>query len=474
MVILIIKNNNIGSLNGPKADLMKIYKAYSINHPQKFFIAKYMPRGWDGKINYIKPNGTFAVGLIQHIGNTCDQLGIKWDICDFRPEVPKAKKITKWGDWELRDYQLAAVKSVVTNKIKGVRWPRSIIKVATNGGKTSISSFIYLCYNLPTVFLMNSKELFDQALEEIPRIIQQPVGQISSKKIEWAPFMICMVATTRNRVKERAILEKLSQYRCLIVDECDLANNKTNKKVIESLYNTQVRVGLSGTTHVSEKFKKDLHKNLPLEGFFGALQYSITNRALIDKGVSSEVEVTILPGNDMDTFKGEMDWQSEYEANIVFNSKRNKKVITRSIHHWKQGRTNQLIIAQRHKHIEQLLKVINKAIKAGAYPTKPTVDWVHHSRKDRKEVVTAFKEGKVDILIGSMILKRGKNFPKMKYMINAGAGKSPENTLQLLGRAFRGCKHYEDFHDLGYHLKSHSRKREIYYKNEKLTVLKKY
>lgn len=474
MVTLIIKNNNIGEIDGPKKELLMLYKAYAINHPQAFFIRKHMPKGWDGKINYIKDSGKFQVGLLEHIADTCDKMGIEWDVCDFRDEIPKAKKIVQRGDWKLRDYQEAAVKSVVTHKVKGMRWPRGIIKAATNAGKTSISSFIYIGYNLPTIFLMNSKELFDQALEEIPTILQEPVGQISSKKIEWAPFMICMVATLRNRIKDFKVLQKLSEYKCLVVDECDLANNKTNKKVIESLYNTQIRVGLSGTTHISTKFKKDLHKNLPLEGFFGKMVYDISNRALIDKGVSSEVQVTMLKGNDL-PFDRSSAWQEEYEYGIIVNKKRNKRVVIRSIYHWAEGRTNQLIIAQRHRHIKRLFNTFNKAIELGAYHgKKPKIDWVHHSRKDRKEVVQRFKDGEIDILIGSMILKRGKNFPKMNFMLNAGGGKSPENTLQLLGRAFRGCKHYEDFYDEGYALKGHSRKREIYYKNEKLTVIKNY
>jgi superfamily II DNA or RNA helicase len=227
-----------------------------------------------------------------------------------------------------------------------------------------------------------------------------------------------------------------------------------------------VRVGLSGTIYVS-KLVKDKQKNLNLEGFFGPQVYDISNRTLIDKGVSSEVQITFVRGN-----KDETDWGSyalEYENLLVKNNKRNKKAFKRSLYHFNKGRTNQLIMAQRHEHIMRLYDVFRYN-----YPKNVKIEWVHHSRKDRRKVVEDFKSGKVDILIGSMILKRGKNFPKMQYMLNWGGGKSFENLLQLLGRAFRGCKIYEDSWDEGIYLKKHSRRRYTTYKKEKIEVINKH
>src|SRR5690606_14195841 len=108
---------------------------------------------------------------------------------------------------------------------------------------------------------------------------------------------------------------------------------------------------------------------------------------------------------------------------------RNIKIAKRSSFHWHKGRQNQLIIVQRHEHVKKLLKAFETAKAKGLLPNSAVVDWVHHSRKDRAKVVKAFKDGQVNILIGSMILKRGKNFPLMTYMCNAGGGKSAENIL---------------------------------------------
>lgn len=470
MVVIEIKNNNVCELHGPQPELNKLYNKMNKRHPEAFFLRRHMPRGWDGKVPFIKKNGTFTAGLLEHIGELCDTEGIEWDIMDNRALKIKTRKVTSMGDWELRDYQLDSIKALVKNKVKDVPWIRGTIKVATNGGKTSISGFTYLCLRKePTVYLMNSAELYRDAIQDIPKIIGEPVGYIRGNDIKFANFMVCMAPSLKNRLKDNfEVKQWMNNCKVLIVDECDIVANKTNKEVITSLYNTIARVGLSGTVNAS-KLKKDEIKNLTIEGFFGKQLYTISNKDLIDKGVSSKVQVTIVKGNTDEMAPG-FTWQDEYEYGIVQNLKRNKRVVKRAIYHYKNNRKNQLVVAQRHAHIKKLYRLFLSAQKAGHFKDAK-IDWVHHSRKDRAEVVDQFKEGKIDILIGSMILKRGKNFPLMKFMINAGGGKSPENILQLLGRAFRGAEYYEDMFDEGPRLKSHSRKRIAYYKNEKIEVL---
>lgn len=471
-IIIELTNNNQAQLHGPQPVLHQLYLEFEVRHPNAYHLREYMPKGWNGKQKYITERGKIAVGLLPRLIDKCKELGIEYEVADYRKGselIPKVHKSFK--DWKTRDYQFAAVEALVNNTVGNIPFPRGAIKVATNGGKTTISTFIYLAYKQPTVFLVNSKELYEQALDEIPKITREKVGRVDSKKTEYADFMICMVATLKNRLKtDKKLRTFMNNVKVLIVDEGDLANNKTNKTVIDSLYNANVRVALSGTIFQS-KLAKDKLKNYNLESYFGPMLYEITNRELIDKGVSSEVAVRIVKGNQ--EYLGAK-YGDEYEYGIVKNAYRNKRILKRSLKHARKGRNNQLIIAQRHAHILRIYNVIQKAIDRGKYPKKLTVDWVHHSRKDRADVVARFKAGKLDILVGSMILKRGKNFPLMNYMLNAGAGKSPENIIQLLGRAFRGCKHYEDMFDHGNYLKKHSRKRVIYYKNEKIKVTNPY
>jgi superfamily II DNA or RNA helicase len=107
------------------------------------------------------------------------------------------------------------------------------------------------------------------------------------------------------------------------------------------------------------------------------------------------------------------------------------------------------------------------------------VEMVHHKTVNRAKLIKEFKEGNIDILIGSMIVKRGKNFPLMKAMIHAGGGDSEADILQLFGRATRTHKDkqytfFEDFFDEGNYLKRHSKHRLMAFKRENLEVIEKY
>jgi superfamily II DNA or RNA helicase len=473
-MIIIDVTNNVCTLDGDRKDTLRVYKAFKFRNPNAYYVRRFMPPGWDGKIDFIKESGKFQTGILPMVIDKCKELKIKVELDDHRESglldnVKMKKRVREIG---LRPYQWDAVKSIVEHKVKDIVFPRGAIKAATNAGKTYISAGIHLQYNDYTIYLMNSRELFEDAVRDIPKIIGEEVGAIGLKKkgpIQWRPFMVCMVGTLKNLLKDPRVKVQLAKYRVLIVDECDLADTKTNKKVIENLYNTVVRVGMSGTVFQS-KLVKDRQKNMNLEGFFGPMTYEITNRSLIDKGVSSEVQVKFVRGNTTPSKMKEYDgWMDEYDQLVVKNKKRNLKIYKRSLYHWNKGRRSQLIIAQRHEHIIKLYKIFKRK-----YAEDIKIEWVHHDRKDRKQISQDFLDGKIDILIGSMILKRGKNFKLMNYMMNAGAGKSPENIIQLLGRAFRGSEHYEDMHDLGYYLHKWTKKREKYYKEQKIEVLNKY
>ena len=105
---------------------------------------------------------------------------------------------------------------------------------------------------------------------------------------------------------------------------------------------------------------------------------------------------------------------------------------------------------------------------------------VHGAHKTRENTLRDFKEGKVDILISSMIIKRGKNLPLMQVLINAAAGDSHTTIKQILGRGMRrkaGIKtkiYMDDFFDTGQFLKRHAKHRVIYYKKEGFPVKELY
>ena len=133
-----------------------------------------------------------------------------------------------------------------------------------------------------------------------------------------------------------------------------------------------------------------------------------------------------------------------------------------------------LIVGRYHQHVENLYENINNR-----FGDRYSINYIHHKIKKRKEILDHFKEGKIDILVASLIIKLGQNMPLIKYMQNAAGGDSQINALQLIGRSIRMHKskskvYYEDFYDKGYYLQRHSKHRIQYYKREGFKILELY
>lgn len=466
----IILTNNKSKIEGPAKLLIKLRNnpLFAIRAKGAFFSRAFQTRQWDGFIRFISERGYLDTGKVPQLVRVLKELDEEVDIIDQREGHIKAEDIPRRiGKFESRKYQFEALKSIKYNKLEGLSFPRGVIGAATNAGKTYISCALYKMYNQPTLFLINSKELLEQALEEIPQIIPGKVGYLASSVGEkWNDFMIVMVQTAVARLDR--VGNKLLKYKVVLVDECDLATSASYKKLLGYTFNSFVRVGLSGSAY-SDPRKKE--KNEKLRGIFGEELFKITNKNLMEQGYSSWVRVTMMNGN---TIYKEDDFNEEYTRGIIKSKERNRKVVKRVKHHYKQKRLPILVIVKNHKHVELLYKRLMK--EESLKDLK--ISWVHHKRKDRKVVVRKFKDGAVDVLVGSYILKRGKNFPLMKAIINAGGGDSIANVLQILGRATRTHEdkdytYMDDFYDKGTYIRSHSLHRFQTYKNEGLQILDK-
>lgn len=467
----LILTNNKSKLEGPVRVLLKLrdHPLFAIRVKGAFFSTAFQRGHWDGYIRFITERGYLDTGKVPQLIVELDKMGHEVEIVDNRDDILEAGKIPRRiGTWIIREYQWYALKAIKYNKVNRVPFPRGIIGAATNAGKTLLACGVYKMYEEKTLFLINSKELLEQALEEIPQIIPGKVGYFASSVGEkWNDFMIVMVQTAISRIE--IIGPKLAQFKVVLVDECDLATSNTWKTVLAHTFNSFVRIGLSGSA-MADARKKD--KNERLRGIFGDIIYQIKNKELIEKGFSSKIKVTIFNGNTIVKEPG--DYNKEYEKGIISSTERNKKIIGRAVYHYEQGRKPVLVITKNHRHVEKLFRRLSKRNVMKNLGMR--IAWVHHKNENRKQVVKDFKDGKIDILVGSYILKRGKNFPLMQAVVNAGGGDSIATVLQILGRATRkhASKEYtfmDDFYDKGKYLRRHSLHRFQTYKNEGIEIL---
>jgi superfamily II DNA or RNA helicase len=466
-MITIEINNNIVKLKGDLKILNTLFEKLQVRHPNAFWLRSYMPRGWNGKIKYLTEKGQSKTGLLPMITRLIDENHGTYIIKDLRTPLEFKEIPLVVGEFKARDYQIEAVENIVYNEIQGTPFQRGIIGAATNAGKTLMAGMIYKSFpGSKCLILVNNVDLYKQFLDDMPKMFGNDWGYMQGQKVKWADIMVCMTPTLRNNLALYA--RYLARYNILIFDECHLITSKTNKKVITTLYNTLIRVGMSGTA-----FKhKDPTKNMDVRAFFGDEVYTIKNLELMEMGYSTPIVIKIVEGNTKDT--SGLNYEEEYKAGIIRNEGREQKLLSRIQFYLKRDQYPMLIVCRYHEHVERLYGLINDT-----FGENYTVKYIHHKIKDRKVILDGFKEGKTDILIASLIIKLGQNMPLIKCMINAAGGTSEINALQLIGRAIRKHKsktkvYYEDFMDKGYHIQRHSKRRIRYYKSEGFKVIELY
>lgn len=470
----IILDNNKSQLVAPPRVLLDVidHPLFCIKAKGRFYVESYRKRIWDGNIRYITQKGFLDTGKVPDLIGVLKKLGYKADIEDRRDNITLGDIAMDFKGIIPRSYQVDAVRSITENKLLKLPFPRGIISAATNAGKTLIMAMIHKTYNTKTLLLLNSVSLFNEIMIELPKLLPNELGWIKSGDIKWNSFMVVMAKTASNKIYE--IGPKLTDYGIVLVDECELSTSKTYMNVLKHTYNSFVRVGLSG----SALKNKDKNKNERLRAIFGNELFNISNKELMDKGFSTKIKIFIWQGNTKIKTPG--DYVGEYEEGIIKSKERNKAILNRARVHVVKKRLPLLVIVQRHEHVSRLYKRFRKMSQIPGHEFEGLViDWAHHERKNRSEITEAFKEGDIDILIGSYIFKRGINLKKMRALINAGGGDSIENLLQILGRATRVDDSKEgtvidDFMDRGRYLMRHSKHRVIWYKKEQIKVIQKF
>jgi len=471
--VIITLTNFRCQLRMPTKFLIKVREALADKNPGAYHMRKFMHKGWDGKQHYITEKGAFKIGHLDRIVEyLLKETSLSISVDDQRLEMPKFKIPKKVGEKTARPYQLEAVGNILNNQIGEVYHRVGVINAATNAGKTLMMAMFYeaLRGKCKMIMLINDADLYDQFKTELPELLGDKVGFIRGKEFIKGDFVVAMVPTLSRSIKK--FHKYLLEFEILAVDECDLGASKSYKSVLSKLSHCQVRVGLSGSIYMEMKNQKQRYKWNGLRDFFGDQKYIISKREMVDKGHSTELVIKIIRGSTRPGING--DYRAEYDHCITNNVMRHEVIYDRVKFMLKRNRTPMLIVCRYHEHITNLHEHLTGKGLEG-------VQFVHGGikDKDRKKILKDFRDGKIPILIASMIVKRGKNFPLMKGMINAAGGDSHETLIQLMGRGERKheskSKFYlDDIFDSGKYLMRHSKHRVSWYKREQFKVIKKF
>jgi len=468
-------DNNKSRIVGKRKTIHKLHThpKLRLKHPKYFFSVAWRRRQWDGYVKYVTETGSFSTGLLNQVIDVLKEQNIKYVLEDQRTHFKDIRMVKRLGGKDARPYQLEALRMLINNEYEGLKYIRGILNEATNSGKNLIAAGLIKCFSNKRrwLFLIDNSEIYDQAIEELQELLpDESIGYYRGKKIKWERIMVCMVQSLGNGTKIRTVQKWLQGVDGVIVDECDTTMpKKPCKKILTYCHEAPIRVGLSGTPLCS----KDKTRNQEILAFFGPIIHTTTNKQLVEWGYSSKPHITIIEGNTEHRYPG--DYNMEYQKGIIKNKKRNKKIWRRVAKRIKQERSPVLILIKNHAHIKYLMETCPAEIQDNY-----TIKSVHHETPNRKAIFAAFKKGKIPILISSMIIRRGKNLPLIRYLCNAAGGDSEANVLQILGRSLRkeaGVKEevwLDDFWDIGKYLRRHSFHRVQYYKKQGFPVKELY
>jgi superfamily II DNA or RNA helicase len=465
-------------LDLPLKFAQKLYQEFSVRHPNAFYL-RTRQRGmqnWDGKIHYINKHGEFKIGFLPAVYEKCIEYGIKPKVVDMRKPLPKVKKVvTKIGKYKLRPEQEKAVKAIISNQVGNSLFQIGVLDYTVNAGKTLIMSSLYLSYKrqLKTLLITNDSDWLNQAREEFKQYLPgEDITFVQGKVLNWSNFTIGMVQSISRNM--RFYQQELSKIDMVLVDEADQGGSKQYQNVLTRLFNTRVRIGLSGTIYMS-KLAKDKVKNMNLEGFFGKVVAEFKLKDSIKKGYSTKTIVKMVPSRP---WYG--NWESEfvtykdiYDDSITLNRYAKRMAYARLKWNINQGRYPALVVCKHIAHCENLYKFFKKKL-GDAY----NISYVHVNTpsKLRQQIMKDFREGKIDILVSTTIIARGKNFPKLKYLLNTASMDSQEKSIQFLGRLVRTDEsknkvYLDDLHYPGNYLSRHGRHRKQYYQKQELKVI---
>lgn len=477
MVKIVIQNGNRCELDGSLKVLTKLYNEFKIKHPNAWHIQMYQKgrNRWDGYIKYVSESGTFRIGLLPKIYNTLIGYGEKVQIIDRRlgvkdlsPVIPKYL-----GDKELYPRQVKALETLLNNKVGNIPFLICAGDYSVGFGKSLLFCAIHEAFQrkIPTILLLNDSDLFNQFKREIPPLLpDEDIAFIQGGKVNsWGNFNVAMVQSLSRNISYYQRF--LSNIGIVLIDEADIIDNKTYKTVIEHLYNSFIRIGLSGTIYMSN-LKKDLVHNMNIMSFIGD---KVDTVKLIDQmkaGRATPVVVKMLfPKGKAIPAES---YPEEYEKNITKNPDAYERSFSRTLYNAKYDRFPMLIVTKFIEHCESLYKYYEKRNKELGLGYR--ISYVHHKTKTRDQILNDFREGKIDILISTTIISRGKNFPTMKYLQNTASMDSNEKSIQILGRLVRqhASKKKAYLDDLifpGHYLSRHGKHRKVYYQKEKLKVI---
>ena len=468
--------------------------AAQLRHSLSYFVPNYertqefQRGGWDGKRYLLFPDTNhcwrFPTGLLYRVLNWLSAKKIPYMVVRDLPGTEPMQRMQyllgrRAMGYRLYPYQADAVASIIT---KHVGRMGGVLRMATGSGKTVVASKILQLQRVPTIILVNTKDLLYQWKQDLETTFSCGIGQVGDGAYDIRDVTVATVqsvgralgVTMHNTTRERPLAVDTSDFaewliRCVqlaIVDEAHQVAAESVYECVFKLANVLSVIGLSASPW------RDDGLDILIEAACGPIVYTITASDLIDMlnpltgspylvpPVITAYEIAepdrLTPAHTDTGVPHEF-----HKAWIVDHVARNKFIAQLAQQDMIDGRIV-LILVKRLEHGKILTDMI---------PGSRFVEGKNTS-KTRKKAYDDVRDGTLRCLVATTLADQGLDLPAVSSLILAGGGRSSTKALQRIGRVIRSAPGKTDarVHDLidaHRNFKQHYLARERIYKTER-------
>lgn len=327
-------------------------------------------------------------------------------------------------DIELRDYQVQALREIEEAYKRGLR--KILMCIPTGGGKTIVFNSYVLSKNYRTLLIAHREELLTQAIDKYVFLggRHEDCGIIKQDRWEEKRYTSSSIQTLANnpdRVREMA-----KRYDLVVIDEAHHTCARTYMEVLSLLEKGNPELKFLGAT--ATPFRED---GVSLNCFFEEMVYSISHAKLMAKGylVPLRGRRIYLPVN-LDSIKvdGE-DFSDQSLGKLLHREEVYNYVVDKWIEYGENRRS--IFFLPMVANAKSLAESFN----ARGIPAEYIAG--SFSPQKRREVLRAFKEGRVRVLCNAMVLTEGYDDPEVDCIGIVRPTSSLVLYAQIVGRGLR-------------------------------------
>ena len=373
---------------------------------------------------YSSKNGGFIFprGWFWDIYDKLIEIGNDVRIIDKRDSFTLEPIHSEHIEFDFHKYQLEARDAAIEIRYGVVHHP-------TGSGKTVTMVGLIDEVGTPGFIMVPSRMLLHQTAEVLEHNFPMlDIGKIGDSEFEMGDVTIGTADSfylKQHQIADKIDSELGGKLKFLFLDE--VHHIREGQKEVNTRYldvaltlDASMKIGFTATPG-----NKGTLKRMLLEGVTGDVIHHLADEEAREYGIIVGMEVTILDA-PIEKYKKTKEWHSEYEENLLLNTKYHEQVCKVAHRLVKDGKQTLIIVDRVEKHLKVLEQMLPTAgILYGDTP-----------KEERDEIVAKFEAGEFNILI-STIVKEGVNIKSIEAIVMASGGKDPDALIQKIGRGLR-------------------------------------